>query len=355
MAEPGKIVFRGLNGIRALAALGVLVSHTFESLDRFGLAKREGLELASSGVTVFFTLSGFLITYLLLVERERFQRVDLKGFYVRRILRIWPLYFFYIAVALASGYVFSGRLEHAAYLPLFFVFLPNIAFNLDRYPVALGHLWSIGIEEQFYAFWPVVVAKVKRLAPFLFGLVAALVAIRVGAKLASMRTGSKLPLSLASSARFDCMAIGALFAIAHFHAEPRVARVARSLVTPLAFWVFVVLSSLNRFQFFSILTPDVIAALSGAFILSQIRRPGTTLLENPVAAYLGKISFGIYVYHPLVILWLARLPVAPAHPAIAIAAVIATTVGVATASYYLLEQPFLRRKSRFTRVASGGS
>lgn len=86
----------GLNGIRAIAAISVLISHMNESLSFFGLSNLQGLDLAGFGVTMFFALSGYLITYLLLLEKRDYARINVGQFYIRRILRIWPLYYFFL-------------------------------------------------------------------------------------------------------------------------------------------------------------------------------------------------------------------------------------------------------------------
>src|SRR5512135_955912 len=137
--------FPGLDGIRAIAACGVMFSHALKELYRFtGHVRHEGLQLASQGVIMFFTLSGFLITYLLLREREERGSIDLGAFYLRRILRIWPLYFFYLAVAVAYHALAGEGVPHPGYLVLFVLFLPNLAQNLQRHPPDTGPLWSLG-------------------------------------------------------------------------------------------------------------------------------------------------------------------------------------------------------------------
>lgn len=90
----------GLNGLRAVAALSVMWSHTFQ--DTFGDWGTVGFKLpvVADGVTMFFVISGFLITYLLLNEQEKSQTVSIPKFYMRRILRIWPIYYAYMAIAL---------------------------------------------------------------------------------------------------------------------------------------------------------------------------------------------------------------------------------------------------------------
>src|SRR3569623_1309345 len=111
------VYLRGLDGLRAIAACGVMVSHALKELGRFaGHSPRHSLELGRQGVAMFFALSGFQITYLLLEERERAGGIDLGAFYVRRILRIWPLYFVALGIAMA----YHG---HATGLLLFLFFM----------------------------------------------------------------------------------------------------------------------------------------------------------------------------------------------------------------------------------------
>ncbi|MBL0234347.1 MAG: acyltransferase [Chitinophagaceae bacterium] len=95
-----KVHLRGLNGIRAIASLAVVISHIALNFENFGFSPSHGLDLAGFGVSMFFSLSGFLITYLLMIEKSDFGDVSIKDFYIRRILRIWPLYFFYLIVCI---------------------------------------------------------------------------------------------------------------------------------------------------------------------------------------------------------------------------------------------------------------
>jgi peptidoglycan/LPS O-acetylase OafA/YrhL len=97
-SKENKIYLPGLNGLRAIAAFGVLFSHVNLGIEAYGLPIRKTSDLAGFGVTIFFALSGFLITYLLLKEKEQFNTINIKNFYVRRILRIWPLYFLFIGI-----------------------------------------------------------------------------------------------------------------------------------------------------------------------------------------------------------------------------------------------------------------
>ena len=117
------------------------------------------------GVVLFFVLSGFLITLLLLKERELKHEINFKKFFMRRLLRIWPLYFLFITfvIFVFHGYenlkqVMSNSNEVVL---LYFLILPNVAISGIGTIPYIAHLWSIGVEEQFYLIWPFLFKKLK--------------------------------------------------------------------------------------------------------------------------------------------------------------------------------------------------
>ena len=126
------IHFRGLNGLRAIAAIALVISHTTLDLDKFRLiatifgsdsaGKPKGLLLASYGVSIFFALSGFLITYLLLQEKKGTQIINIKHFYIRRALRIWPLYYLYILLCFIVYYYFEVPYDKSV-VPFLYIYV----------------------------------------------------------------------------------------------------------------------------------------------------------------------------------------------------------------------------------------
>ena len=164
MGKKSKTIhLKGLNGIRALAALGVLVGHLGFST------------MAPRMVTIFFALSGFLITYLLLHEKDKTGTVHITKFYVRRALRIWPLYFLFIILAvLASDKALDSNF-------LYYIFFSgNLALVLKATYPYLAHYWSLGVEEQFYLFWP----WVMRFSKSIIGGIMAVFILVFGLKIA---------------------------------------------------------------------------------------------------------------------------------------------------------------------------
>ncbi|MFN0013129.1 MAG: acyltransferase family protein, partial [Saprospiraceae bacterium] len=143
------IFFPGLNGLRAIAALAVVLSHITVCLYRFNLdphiigslpnGNPKGIDLSDFGVTIFFALSGFLITYLLLAENSQ-QTISVKDFYIRRILRIWPLYYSYLIIALVVSRL--AQVPHESISDLFyFFFAPNVPKAFQLRSDLLGHYW----------------------------------------------------------------------------------------------------------------------------------------------------------------------------------------------------------------------
>lgn len=216
-----------LDSVRGLAALAVFVNHVEWLRQSAGLPNRNHLPIVYNCgqlvVNLFFLLSGFLITHLLLGEQA--ARGDIGRFYARRALRIWPLYF---AITLLAFFVFPGRLELLGLtaplatptggqaLTIFLFMLPNVAYaTLPLVPFA-SLLWSVGVEEQFYAVWPRLSRAARRWLPaVLLALVFTLPAMRALAARAYAVEPTAAHLAwyhFLDFFRLPCLALGALAA-----------------------------------------------------------------------------------------------------------------------------------------------
>ena len=179
MKESSKIYFPGLNGLRFYAALAVIITHIELMKGKLGFSNiwNEPIihQLGVKGVSFFFVLSGFLITYLLLIERQNKNRIFLKDFYLRRILRIWPLYFFILILGFFVFPYFSFfdipyftdhfKEDYFWNLVFYVLIFPNLAFSIFNAVPLIGQSWSIGVEEQFYILWPIIL-KLKKTLTF---------------------------------------------------------------------------------------------------------------------------------------------------------------------------------------------
>lgn len=347
----------GLNGLRAIAALSVMWSHTFQ--DTFGDWGTKGFQLpvVADGVTMFFVISGFLITYLLLNEQEQSHNVSIPKFYMRRILRIWPIYYVYMAIALT---VTSTWNDPNIWYYLFFG--ANVPFILTAGIWPIVHYWSIGVEEQFYLFWPWMVkgsrGKTQRLLAGAIALCAVWLLCKWGIYLI---WGTTTAYRFFAVTRFDCMMLGAIGAILYFTRSGWFNRLLgnRTLggVCLLALffsqpWANIIPAPVRS---------QAIALLALVCIMSQLHIPIINL-ENKVCDFVGKISYGIYVIHPLLIFLLSGLYRSMEIDlsnglATALIYVIITlaTILLAWLSYRFFESPFLRLKSRFAIVHSQNS
>lgn len=363
MISNEKIFLPGLNGVRAIAALAVVISHVNGRLEHFGLDKLPYWDLAGYGVTMFFTLSGFLITYLLFREIEKTGTISIKKFYLRRIFRIWPLYYFYLLLILVIvGYAAIGQ-KYFMYLAI----MPNFVNTFSAYgwlvggsaiaSSLLGHYWSLGVEEQFYSFWPWIIKKVKKIFLFLLVFPIFFLLLKVLVKYLQME-----PIQvLLHYSRFGCLAIGALGAYL-FWKKSTVLKYLKHPVVQSLPWLLLLLIAFNRFHLFSIIDHEIVSVFVVILIINQISdfRPMVSL-ENRVFDYLGRISFGIYVYNPLVIFMayssFAYLPL-PDHLLsyiVVYASVIVLNILIAHVSYFTLERYFLGFKSRYITVRSVAS
>ena len=167
------VYFQNLDALRFLAFFVVFINHVVATMGHktsnalVNTIKKEYLLNGDLGVNFFFVLSGFLITFLLLKEKETNKTIKLGAFYMRRVLRIWPLYFFVLFVGLALVPMFTDGLPqkfpvltytHVLNKQLYIFFLGNFDYVFNGISNAVvGILWSVSVEEQFYLFWPLII------------------------------------------------------------------------------------------------------------------------------------------------------------------------------------------------------
>ena len=380
---PGeKIHFPGLNGLRFVAAFSVLLYHV-EAFKSFAqIPNWVSLEfwgaLGPYGVVCFFTLSGFLITYLLLEETKRSGTIRIRKFYLRRILRIWPLYYLIVLLGFLALPWVGDLLVHrqvqlpedpVSTLPLYVFFLPNVAWVVHGIVPFLGPLWSVGVEEQFYLLWPALLRVLKRHAlAGILGVIVVMVCLRfilpqVAAALATgplISRNWQVALGFVWTLKLECMAMGGLAAYVLHRDSRRVLGVLHHPLVQIAALGLILVSlgwGLRYRQFDNLVWGTAFAVV----IVNLAANPRSLLrLENPVFDYLGRISFGLYVYHSFVIAGLLLLfrnwSVSDGflfNSALYVLAV-GLTVGISGLSHHFYEAPFLKLKTRYMVVQSSG-
>ena len=354
-----KLFLPGLNGLRAIAALSVILAHVSEELvDKKILKTNYFGHFGGYSVTIFFTLSGFLITFLLLKELELQSKIDLKKFYIRRILRIWPLYFFYLLLIIV---VMKFSVPNTIWYYVFIV--PNIPFAIHLAGNAmvtvplLIHYWSLGVEEQFYAFWPWMLKNSKKIKKTIVIFCVAYFALKV---VLSLIHAPIVIQSILLHTRFCCLAIGGIGACLYFENSKIVEFVKKTFVEILA-WLIVLLFLMNVIRVFSIVNHEIISLMVVVLIINQISNSKTIIpLENKLFDYLGKISFGLYIYNPLVLYFIPFLLLYidennPLKATIYIVSSFSAVILVAHLSYFYFEKRFLNLKNRFTTIESYSS
>jgi peptidoglycan/LPS O-acetylase OafA/YrhL len=366
-----KIHFPGLNGVRFIAALLVIVDHTELFKSYLGIPtlweNSYSAYLGAFGVSIFFVLSGFLITYLLLEEQTE-GPIRVKHFYLRRILRIWPLYYlivilgFFIVPHIDFLQVPTYSAEMGDYLGRFLLFAglaANVAFVYFPTVAFANILWSVAVEEQFYLFWPHVV-KIKQK---LLGVMGLLLLLYLALKFFAGELNPKFE-ELVIRTRFSSMIIGGIGAYLVFTKHSLIqyiyARITQ--VTLLGLFVLLLLNyvDLKSIEF---LQEELLSLVLCGLILNIATNPNSILkLEHPLLNYFGKISYGLYVYHLFAVVLVLKglptlLPIKEWSPWISypltLGSILLLTTGISHLSYRYFESYFLRKKARFSTVMSG--
>lgn len=357
----------GLNGLRAIAALAVVISHITLALDSFGLnskifgtdkeGKAQGWDLAGNGVTIFFVLSGFLITYLLLKEKES-GSIKIKDFYARRALRIWPLYYLYFILFLVTAAVFGIQYNHH-YSPFYILLMANVPFIINQALPMMAHYWSLGVEEQFYLFFPHL-AKISNRKLLRVSLI--LITCFLFAKMASWfllkKFGIGLPLTILTVNRFHIMLIGVAGAILYYNQSKKFIAITTHVFTQAVCWLCLLLIACNKFHLSSLLDAELVAIVAMCLIMGQVAgKTKLVNLENKICNFIGRISYGMYIIHPLLIFLFGKmisgiLPNDFLSYLYTYITILGATIVLSYISYEFFEKKFLALKLRFTTVKS---
>jgi peptidoglycan/LPS O-acetylase OafA/YrhL len=354
-----------LDGLRFYAFLGVFVYHTLPEQPAFYRSLHLPLpslwaavaKSGASGVDLFFTLSAFLITVLLLEERRESGDISLRWFYIRRILRIWPLYFAVLAVAVVLAHTVADQSLPWYYLAGYLLFLGNWMNAALGHPMSIcGPLWTVSIEEQFYLLWPVLMRMLGRRGMIVAAVVTFLVATlsQIGVVLARLSGGY---IYYGSVSRSASLALGILLGL-FADRLPGLTRSARGLLLALGVtgWIAASVWLIDQPGPVDMRTVlgRLVISLGAVSILCACLGSRSRLLRSDWVVRLGKISYGLYMLHFIALLLVLDL----LHPPwgwkllAAKGLGLAVTVALAWASYRWIESPFLRLKDRFATVLS---
>ena len=342
-----------LDGVRAIAALMVMVFHFFQPIETSNkillLLKKVSI-LGQTGVSLFFVLSGFLITRILLSTKD--NKNYFYNFYIKRSLRIFPLYYAFLII---YYYIFpiiakSNFIDFNQQI-YYWVYLQDFAQTFKwKNLFGPGHFWSLAVEEHFYLFWPLLIYFFNKKKIFISIIVLIVVSILVRIVL----TYNGYEVFYFTFSRMDELAVGALLAILELNK-----RLINKNSYKFIILLFIVLlptlaifilnnasgnSSLQIIKF--ILLSFAYFSLIGFVITSNDNNIIKRILKLKAFSYTGKISYGLYVYHPICF-WMFNHFFSTNHFLINLLGSFILTFIIASTSYYFFESYFLKLKHYF--------
>ncbi|WP_211175958.1 acyltransferase [Brasilonema sp. UFV-L1] len=348
-----------LDSLRALAVFGVLVHH-FLPPELFLNSK---LHWGPLGVRFFFVLSGFLITGILLRCRDLvdFAQQDawftIRRFYVRRFLRLIPVYYLTIFVTTIIAFQSLSKFSLLWHL----TYTSNIYYSWRNWDELTSHFWSLSVEEQFYFIWPLFIIFIpkKRLLTVIFITIFLGPLFRFIMTEAGLNNGVREYIFTISC--FDSLGMGALLAFCNYN-QDKLKR-AKKYLCNFCFWIGIPLFVISHFIHIPNLDNSIIivwgSTAASMFFVWLIERAARgfsgwigVILELPALVYLGKISYGIYVYHILVGYTLSKILTYFGLPALGLGwkkfflSTVATLI-VASLSWQFFEKPINALKRNF--------
>jgi peptidoglycan/LPS O-acetylase OafA/YrhL len=346
---------RSLDGLRGVLILMVLVCHGGLLPNGYGFV----------AVNAFFVLSGFLITCLLVLEYDQSNDISLRRFYLRRALRLLPALVTMLFVFMVIAYLTDSSTEvfqemHQALWALFYS--TNLAQILQAYPVGhaepFAHTWSLSLEEQFYFVWPLLLLFLLRrnsrnslLCWIMLGVYLS-VGTRILLYLGTNLSGRLTRLGGGLDTRADSLLLGCLVGVLiSSNLLPRSDGFVKTLnvLAIISSGGLIIMGVFNSYSSRMICIGWLLASVFATILITCLASISSGLphrfFENPLLVYLGRISYGLYVWHFPILVFMQRLQL-PWRNLMYLPPVFL----VVLASYYLIERPCLRLKTRFAQV-----
>ena len=378
--DSSKVFFPNLDGLRFFAFFAVFINHAFSSLryfnnsENYNFARTTFLLNGDLGVNFFFVLSGFLITFLLLIEKKNTGSINLKNFYMRRVLRIWPLYFFIvflclIVLPLFQPYLPSGFPINPDIKPIGKLFYLTFTGNFDYLfhgikNVLIGILWSVSVEEQFYLFWPLIVFIIPRkiLLPTFISILISTIAFRYFCSNGNVMIIKYHSLSCATYLSSGAIAAYCCTKNTFIDIIKRIPKYVIVLVYTFSFILIpfrMYVWKLGTYYIEAASLLPLLLAIFFAFIILEQNYASHSFYKigkSKFISRLGKYTYGMYCYHIIIffiitlICYLSGIKIIGMNKFVLVG--ITTTSLIITVlfsklSFQYFELPFLKLKNRF--------
>jgi len=354
-----------LDSIRSIAFLTVFMAHAFSAKTEAVLNNPvfKGViqfrEILSFGVPVFFVLSGFLISYLMLKEQSVNNKFSVKNFYIRRVLRIWPLYYlviifgFVVFPMIRTLVLNEPTIENANPIN-YLIFLSNFDQIWNQqlpFGVGLGPTWSVSVEEQYYLLWPLLFVIFKKRL-----FIIPIILIIMTSTILTYHYGL---LNQHTILCFIYLSNGALFAYLAFYYNEKLQKTFKSsglfvIITA----VVIALMYLSTVFGNNTLIIFSIAFLLGYVVYFQSFIQKLELRKIPVLEWLGKYTYGLYLYHSICIFLISIViyDVFQINESLFVVIILVPvlslllSVSIGYMSYHYIESWFLKLKTKFSRL-----
>ncbi|MBB2144373.1 acyltransferase family protein [Pedobacter sp. LMG 31464] len=330
--------------------------------------------IGNYGVPLFFFLSAFLITELLTKEQDQYGKINVKSFYIRRILRIWPLYFtfFFGMVLLTSTTNYFGRIISPGAQLAFTLFSGNWYITFHKWQsYCINPLWSVSVEEQLYILLPVIIFFTGKRGLKIFSILAIVVAYGTIVYYASRPTTNFSGQWTNSFVQFQFFAAGILLSVYLKGSQPKwhvVARIFSFIVGIMCWLIASIVCEINAdAPHLATILQSIggwLLILIGVILMFCSLYGASEKYMPSILVYLGRISYGMYVFH-ITIYWLVfkifkdelttfslQINLLEWKNWLGFIFAFFVTVTLATLSYKLFEKPFLKLKNRFTLIPS---
>jgi peptidoglycan/LPS O-acetylase OafA/YrhL len=340
-----------LDGIRAIAALMVMFFHFFQNLEtnsKFYLGIKKISFFGQTGVSLFFVLSGFLITRILLSTRE--DKNYFKNFYLRRALRIFPLYYLFLIIY----YFLIPLISNSQFVPFnqqiyYWIYIQNFATTFNWKSSGPDHFWSLAVEEHFYLFWPLMVYFIQN-KKIKIGILLIIVLAFISRL---FFVENNIDVFYFTLTRMDELALGALLATFEKNGELIYTKTKFFLISiiilvipTIILWIETTGKAISLVQLFKFnLISLIYFCLIGLVVCLKNESFLNKVLRGKFFIYTGKISYGLYVYHPLCFFMISVLLKVTYVPISFFLSFLLTYL-IASISYYFYESYFISLKKR---------